>query len=127
MENELNIEEQQALASLLIKLLDAWKLEPEQQVQLLGLPEKTRLRALSRHKAGEPLPDDGQLLQRAQHLVAIDQALHVSFPTNAAMANYWVTTENSYFGGRTPLQIMLDEGDDGIVQVRAHLEHSDGW
>lgn len=127
MATELDPHEQQALATMLIRLLDAWGLEPQQQVQLLGLPAKTRLRALARHKAGEPLPDDGSLFQRAQHLQAIDQALHVTFPNNAAMANYWVTTTNTYFGGRTPLEVMLENGDEGIARVRAHLEYHDEW
>ncbi|MDH5631674.1 MAG: MbcA/ParS/Xre antitoxin family protein [Gammaproteobacteria bacterium] len=120
-------EEQQALAKMLLKLLDDWKLSSEQQISLLGMPDSTRIRALARHRAGEPLPDDGQLLARTQHLLAIERALHTSFPTNVALANFWITTENQYFGGRTPLEIMLEEGMDGIERVRAHLEHTDGW
>lgn len=125
---ELNHEERAAMSRLLMGILDEWKLTGEQQVQLLGLPADTRGRALARFRAGEAMPDDGDLITRAQDLLAIHDALRVAFPMNEALAPMWVTTPNSHFGERTPLDLMLAQGVDGIAYVKQHLLQSgDEW
>lgn len=125
---ELNQEERASLSRLLMSILDEWKLTAEQQVQLLGLPAETRARALARFRAGEVMPDDGDLVVRAQDLLAIHDALRVAFPMNEALAPMWVSTPSPHFGERTPLELMLEQGMSGIASVKNHLLQSgDEW
>ncbi len=102
-------------------LLHDWGIAPADQIRLLGLPEHTKPRALSRYRNGAPLPHEDDVLRRAHHLLSIANSLEIAFPHNAALANYWVTTECDLFGGRTPLAIMLEEGADGIERMARYL------
>ncbi|HJW82289.1 MAG TPA: antitoxin Xre-like helix-turn-helix domain-containing protein [Acidiferrobacterales bacterium] len=58
-----------ALAAALLTAFDRWGLPPDKQATLLGVPDIAALRR------GEPLPTDANVLARAGHLLAIDQAL----------------------------------------------------
>jgi hypothetical protein len=124
MEHILSPEEQEALARTVVNIMDNWKVAPEHQVILLGLPEGTKPRALTRHRQGQALPNETEVLERCQHLLSIQTSLDTMFPHNTAMADYWVTTANSYFNDKSPLEIMLEEGLPGIRLVAGHLNNS---
>lgn len=116
------------LAAVVIRVLDDWGVAPEDQPVLLGLPAGTRGRAMERYRRGmTPLPGDRETLQRISYLLTIERAVQTAFPHNAAMARYWVTTPQALFAGRSPLEIMLAEGVEGIEQVVRHLQCADGW
>ncbi len=115
------------LASRIMSLLDAWKVEPAQRVTLLGLPADTRPRHLSRYREGAPFPHDQEVLTRAENFLSIHDALYTTFPHNQAMARMWITTPNRYFDNHTPLQIMLEGGMEGIRRVRRHLDCTENW
>jgi hypothetical protein len=119
-------EDRADFASAAIRVLNEWGVEPQDQVTLLGMPENTRPRALLRHANGTPLPDENNLHLRIKHLLSIEHSLATAFPHNTALANYWVTTANQYFGNRTPLDIMLEHGVDGMETVARFLDNSDG-
>ncbi|MCB1876920.1 MAG: DUF2384 domain-containing protein [Chromatiales bacterium] len=122
-----NHDERVAMAQMTMDALDHWKVEPGDQLALLGLTGRMKARALVRFRQGDALPDEEDLLTRASHLIRIGEALHTSFPHNAAMAGYWITTPNRNFNNSTPLQVMLNNGIDGIRQVHGALDCTQMW
>jgi len=125
--NSLDDADRVQFARAVMTLLDDWGVAPDQRIVLLGLPEATKPRALARYRQDTPLPDDNDLLLRVGRLLAIQHALEFTFPHNPQMASYWITTDNDWFGGRKPLDIMLAEGAAGIERVARHLEQDDNW
>jgi hypothetical protein len=81
---------------------------------------------LSRYRHGEPFADNRDLLDRAGHLLGIHKALRILFPHNRDLVYRWVTTANRRFSGRTPLEIMCDEGFLGLLMVRRYLDFERG-
>ncbi len=115
------------LAQSILTLFEFWKIEPDQQVNLLGLPSDTRPRWLKRYREGTPFPDDQELLKRAENFLEIDSALFTTFPHNRSMGKIWLKTPNRRFGNQTPLALMLAEGLLGINQVKCHLDCTHNW
>ena len=115
------------LAIELLKILNEWQVEPAQQIILLGFPADTKPRLLNRLKMGQMLPVDKNFLSRAHYLLAIYNAVQSVYPHNASAANYWVTTPSYYFGNKTPLETMLNNGVEGMKYVLSHLNGTDDW
>lgn len=115
------------LAQTIMRVLDNWGIEPLQQAALLGMPDGTRARALNRYRQGTSFPEDTATTSRISRLLTIEQALMTSFPHNVTMASYWVTTTNALLQDRTPVQVMLDRGLEGMDQVIGLLNGTDHW
>jgi len=120
-------EQRLALAHAVMYLLDNWQVEGEDQVRLLGLPSATPPRRLQQYRQDMPLPDDSAVLERAEHLVGIDEALRTTFPHNAKMGTLWLKQKNRQLGGRKPLLTMLEDGVPGLVAVRCNLDCAYAW
>ncbi|MDM8547629.1 MbcA/ParS/Xre antitoxin family protein [Candidatus Venteria ishoeyi] len=127
MTHDLTEQERTELALSIINLLNYWKIEPVSQINLLGLPEKTKPRALKRYQGGTPLPEDHDTLHRAVSFLRIHESLLITYPHNKAMGKIWLTTPNRRFQDKTPLSVMLEQGMDGIQQVRSHLDCTENW
>jgi hypothetical protein len=126
-ESKMDVEYRADLARTLLRILDNWGLTGEQQVSLLGLPEGTPARAINKFAYGTPFPDDYESLQRANYLLAIQNAVESLFPHNTTAANYWMTTPSHYFVNHTPLDIMLSEGVEGMQRVLNYLNGVEDW
>jgi hypothetical protein len=121
-------EELVSLARETMTILNDWNIPRELQVNLLGMPEGTRPRSLNRYSsAGEPFPNDPDSLRRVSCILSIHKSLHSLFPHSSTMADLWVTTSNSYFNDHTPLDIMIQNGLNGMLNVAHHLSNNDGW
>ena len=118
------VEATQAVMELLFKV---WHVQPAQCLALLTLPADTKPRMLKRYQAGTPLPSDPELMERLVCLFDIQEALRTSFPFNANMSGVWLATPNRWFNNSAPLQVMLDEGMDGIYKIRRHLDCTYNW
>jgi hypothetical protein len=127
MTNTFSQEELGQLAKALMHLFDQWDLDLEQRVKLLDLPEDTKARTLTRYRNGEVLPDSGDLLLRAKYLLGIQHSLETMLPMNTAIVHAWPTTENSSLQNRSPLDIMLERGIDGMKQVYDLLTAGEDW
>lgn len=127
MTNNLSPEERTNLAMLVMSILDEWRLVPNEQIFLLGLPDDTKPRELSRYRNGSaPLPEDDGILSHAQHVLGIQESLHVVFPLNRNMPLFWLTHRNKTLNG-IPLQVMLDEGLGGMRRVWGQLDCTQNW
>lgn len=125
--NENSLEYRLELSRLIMALLESWSVPPGDQIRLLALPVETKPRNMRRYREDTPLPDEPQVRERIEHLVGIADALRTSYPRNIHMASTWMNSKNPRFGNRKPLQVMLEDGLDGIVAVRMHLDCAWDW
>ena len=123
--------QKQALGEItraVMKLLDSWQLDVGEIQSVLCLPEKTRARALNKFREGtDVLPDDPVVLRRAGYLLRISDALRTTYPMNPRMSGRWVRQGHRRFGRRTPLSIMLKDGESGLIAVLAELDCTFSW
>jgi hypothetical protein len=124
-------EQQQALGDItraVMTLLDSWQLDAREIQSVLCLPEKTRARALNKFREGtDTLPDDPVVLRRAGYLLRISDALRTTYPMNPRMSGRWVRQGHRRFGRRTPLSIILNDGESGLIAVLSELDCTFSW
>lgn len=126
-DKSLNQEERAALARGIMSILDKWGLSAGDQVRLLNLPDKTPTRMLRRYRDDTPLPDTREVNERVEHIIGIADALRTSYPHNPSMGLVWMKQKNKRFKRRAPVIVMVEDGLDGIVAVRSHLDCSFDW
>lgn len=123
-----NTKDWETVTLVVMDILDRWRISGEQKIALLGLPEKTRPRELTRYKHGTPFPDDNKVLKdHVEHIMGIQESLGIIYPLAPTMPSHWLKTRNRYFRGATPLHIMLDEGLAGMHRIWCHLDVSRNW
>ena len=114
----------QQLAKMVTRLFDHWELPLPQQAELLGLSSAHRA-SVGRYRRGEPLADNRDLLDRAGCLLGIHKALRILFPHDRDLAYRWMTAANRRFGKR-PVDIVTEQGFEGLLAVRRYLEFERG-
>ncbi len=125
--HELNHEQRAELTRAVISILDHWGLSAAEQVAILALPPGTRPGVIRQYRQNMALPDDAQVAERVEHLAGIADALRTSYPLNGAMDAMWMNTANRRFDDRTPLEVMINDGLSGVIEVRAHLDCTFDW
>lgn len=105
-------------------LLDEWEMNAEQQVEVLALPDGTRTRVLRSYRDDTPLPDTDDVNKRVEHILAIDDALHTTYPHSDKMGQLWMRRAHRRFKQRTPVNTIIEDGLQGLVSVRMHLDCS---
>jgi hypothetical protein len=115
------------LSRIIIDILENWEVRPADQINLLGLPSTTRPRHMKRYGEDLCLPEDPDVWQRVEHLVGIAEALRTSYPRNPAMGGVWLNRRNYRFDDRSPLAAMLEDGMEGMMAVRVHLDCAYDW
>lgn len=109
-------------------LLDSWQLETREIQSVLCLPDNMKARALNKFREGSDVfPDDPVILRRARYLLRIADALRTSYPLNPRMSGRWVRQGHRRFGRRSPLSIMLNDGESGMIAVLAELDCTFSW
>ena len=130
-ENQTTQDKQEALRQItqaVMGLLDAWELNTEQMQAMLMLPNDVRARAFQKYRDGrEVLPDSPDTLRRANYLLRIADALRTTYPCNPRMSGRWVKQPHRRFGRRTPLSIILNGGEGGLVAVLSELDCTFSW
>ena len=124
-------QQQKALGEItqaVMGLLDSWKLDTREIQAVLSLQQTVRARALNNFRAGsDVLPDDPGVLRRAGYLLRISDALRTAYPMNPRMSGRWVRQGHRRFGRRTPLSIILSDGESGMIAVLAELDCTFSW
>ncbi|VAW68216.1 hypothetical protein MNBD_GAMMA09-1799 [hydrothermal vent metagenome] len=123
----LSKERQVLLTQKIMTSLDEWGLSASDQVTVLGLPEDTRTRKLRAFHDDTPLPEGDTVEFRAVRLLGIIDALRTTYPKNEMMGGRWMKAPHRRFQKRTPIQVMLEEGDTGVNSVLAELDCSYAW
>ena len=101
----------------LLRLFEIWQLTRDEQASLLGIDG----RALDGYLEGRPLANDGALLARVGHLLAINKALRLRYGERPDFLQEWVRLPNVGLAGRRPLDLML-ESREGLAAMRHHLD-----
>ena len=111
-----------------MNLMDAWGLETREMQALLALPDSVRARVLNKYREGRAeLPDDAEVLRRAQYVIRIGDALRTTYPLNPRMGERWIRLPHRRFGRRTPLSIILNDGESGMIAVLSELDCTFSW
>ena len=109
-------------------LLDSWDLDTREIQAVLCLPENLRARALNKYRDGtDVLPDNPVVLRRARYLLRIADALRTTYPRNPRMSGRWVRQGHRRFGRRSPLSIILRDGESGLIAVLSELDCTFSW
>jgi len=115
------------MAKSIMEMMGQWQLSLDDQHALLALPETIRKRHMYKLGKDIPLPDDRDVLERAEHLLGIADALHTYFPNSIQARSRFIRSHSKKFRKRTPLQIMVDDGVSGLVRIRSHLDCTYAW
>lgn len=123
---ELTPEDQLLLTKATMSVLDSWKLGSEEMCRILGLPDQVRARGFQKFRSHQPFPDEPAVVRRADYVLRIAGALRTSYPTNPHMGQRWLRQKHRRLGA-TPLTVLLQGGEDGLVTVLAELDCTFGW
>jgi len=123
----LSEERQVLLTQKIMTGLDDWGLSAADQVLVLDLPEGTRTRKLRAYHEDTPLPKDDNVEFRAVRILGILDALRTTYPKNESMGGRWMKAPHRRFQNRTPIQVMLEDGNTGVNSVLAELDCSYAW
>ena len=115
------------LGRMVLNTLDEWEIKGSDQVIMLAFPEGMPSRKLQKYLNDTPLPDDPVLLKRVEHLLGIADALRTTFPRNANIGLLWLKQPCKRLRRRRPIEIMIEDGLEGLITVRTHLDCSFGW
>ena len=122
---------EQAIADIsraVVNLLESWGLDTKDMQNLLCLPEKYRARKFTKIREGDDvLPNDEKVLRRAGYLLRISEALRTTYPRNPEMAGRWIRMRHRRFRHKTPLHMLLNEGETGLIAVLSELDCTFSW
>ena len=98
----------------------AWQLTVAEQRALLGWPPSS---TFHKYKSGDPGPLSFDTLTRISLVLGIYKSLQILYP-EPAFADRWVRLPNvnPLFGGRAPIDFVVDAGIDGLFQLRRLLD-----
>jgi hypothetical protein len=120
-------EQRLTLTHNVMNLFDDWGLSPQDRHDLLDLPDSIKVRHMGRFADDEAFPDLPQVMKRIEYVVRIADALRTSYPTSPQMRNRWMKQRNHKFNRKTPLGMMLEDGESGLIQVLCHLDCTFAW
>ncbi|HET8548085.1 MAG TPA: MbcA/ParS/Xre antitoxin family protein [Bryobacteraceae bacterium] len=107
-------------------IVERWKLTNEEQRGLLGWPPES---TFYKYKAGNIGTLSYDTLMRISLVLGIYKDLRILYP-ESDLSDRWVKLPNNnpLFGGRPALTLMVNDGIDGLYQVRRLLDgRRGGW
>ena len=111
-------ENRKRLAKLVTALFAHWQIDTATQAALLGLPSEDDLLM-------DELPADEDVIDRVGHLLAIHKALQILYQSKSGgvpdIVYGYMTHANKRFTP-TPIDYILQQGDNGLAEVRYYLD-----
>jgi hypothetical protein len=120
-------EEEVTLTIRIMEILDDWRMTSAEIISLLALPEKTPTRALRRFRENTAFPITEEVIERIDHILGITDALRTSYPHNPQMGKLWIRQRSKKLKDQIPLQIVVENGLEGLIEIRKHLDCSYDW
>lgn len=111
------------LAKTVMKLLDLWMLGSEDQAALLGIASGNRA-VLDRYRQGEPIGASSEQFERVLFLLEIHKNLRILLGNDQTLAGRWITSRNRAFNNTTPVEVIKEQGLNGLLMVRDYLERA---
>jgi hypothetical protein len=124
---QINSEQRASLSRIVMRILDEWEIEDDDKIKVLNLPEDTKPRILNHYRNNTALPDTSEVNERIEQLIAISEALRTTYPHNYRMSMHWLNTPHRRFNQQTPLNVILENGLNGMITVRADLDCAYAW
>ncbi|HEX7711853.1 MAG TPA: MbcA/ParS/Xre antitoxin family protein [Sphingomonadaceae bacterium] len=116
--------EAEAAARAVLNLFGRWRLTDEEACQVLG---GLSARTYARWKKGEIGRIDRDLATRLSLLLGIHKALRYLY-AEPERAYAWVKQANAVFGGKRPLDVLLEGSIFALARIRAYLDaERGGW
>lgn len=110
-------------ARVALAVMESWGLTDDESRQILNLDHST-FQTLKEDAAR--VGANEALLMRIGHVLGIRKSLEILFSTERGrvVENPFVKRSNKFptFGGRTPLELMMQEDPEGLATVRLWLE-----
>lgn len=120
--DEIDSESAIRLTKMIIQLFAHWELTYFEQSAMLGLSVKTNT-SIARFKNGSScIRMDRDTYDRVRFLLSIHQSLRQIFPLNPDLAYKWPKSSNQQFKGKTPIQVIIEDGILGLSCVHTYLE-----
>ena len=110
-----------------MQALDEWGLNGEQILKVLDFPETERSRHLAKYRKDTPFPENENVACRVRFLLGIIDALRTTYPRNLQMGAKWMAMPNVRLKNRCPIEVMLEEGETGVVAVLSELDCAYAW
>lgn len=123
----LNHDDRLDLTHAVIHLLEEWGLQTKEMVAVLDLPHSVKVRNFNRFRDDTPFPDEPQVMKRIQYLLQIADALRTTYPRSPQMRGRWMKQRNRRLRHRTPLAMILENGENGLSAVLAELDCTYAW
>ena len=112
------------LAKSFFKLADHWNLSREEESGLLGWTyEQKRTQLDNLRKGNTSLPKDRDKVERIIDLINIHKSLRILFPYDRQVVYQWIKIPRERFGGHSALDVMLEDGKEGISAIRRYLDY----
>jgi hypothetical protein len=124
--SEMQQDQRVTLTRATMTILDSWKLEAEEMSSVLGFESPVRARGFQKYRSHVPFPEDPSIDRRADYVLRIAGALRTAYPINPNMGWRWLRQKHRRLGC-TPLSLMLEEGEAGLVRVLAELDCTFCW
>ncbi|MEY8799101.1 hypothetical protein AB9K35_02060 [Leisingera sp. XS_AS12] len=119
--DELTVPEQHALSRVAPRLLQAWKLNDDECVQLLRLTTE-EWDCLKNDQPNSPL--GSEQMQRVAVLIGVHAALMRVYSGDISRVARWIAAKNSgaIMNGRKPIEAMLQGGLPTMLRIRRLLQ-----
>ena len=124
---KLTYDDRMALTRATLNLLDDWGLQARDMISVLDMPKSVKIRNFWRYRDEVPFPDDPQVMNRIRYLLKIAEALRTTYPRNPEMGMRWMKQTHRRLGRRSPLAMIVNEGENGMVAVLSELDCSYAW
>jgi hypothetical protein len=111
----------QTAFDVFFRLTDAWGLNTDEQIRLLGSPGRSTF--FKWKKEVSSVPRD--TLERLSYIFGIYKALEILLP-DPNSANSWIKRSNRYFGDRSALDVMMDGQVVDLFKVREYVDAQRG-
>lgn len=114
-----------ALTEAFFSLAKHWGLTRKEEALLLGWDYPAMRSRLDAMRTGKTILDtDRDKLERVIDLVNIHKSLRILFPQASSRRQVygWILEKRERFGGHSALDVMLEEGKEGISAIRHYLE-----
>ena len=101
------------------RIIEAWKLNNNETAELIAVSPRTWARMKTGAWSGRLSKDQ---LMRISAITGLYKGLHLYF--SDTLADRWVTLRNTgpLFGGRSPLEAMIEGGLPAIIETRGYLD-----